>query len=309
MLSNSRTPRVVWRVKDSKPGHENQTRGLVDALAKLRPIQVFDITVKQGGTAWFAYLTGQHPDLKRAEKPHLLLGAGSRTHLTLLAAAKQTGAPAVVLMAPPKYLVKRFDLCIVPEHDSQTGANIVTTKGALNTIHPSTEKPPKQGLFLIGGPSKHHLWDAHQVRTCIGSILNKTPEVDWIATTSRRSPVKMVETLYEIGAKNFNVIPVEKTDAAWLPEQLARASYVWVTEDSVSMVYEALSSGANVGLLPVPRKNRSSRVLLGVDQLASSGHVLPYDPSVCDLKEFTSQPPLNEADRIAQLIDTRFFGP
>lgn len=308
MLPNSRTPRVVWRVRDSKPGHENQTHGLVDALAKIRPIRAFDITPEQGGISWFGYLTGKRLDLKIAEKPHLVIGAGSRTHPTILAAARQTGALAIVLMAPPRYLVKLFDLCIVPEHDSQMGANIVTTKGALNTIRPSAEKQPKQGLFLIGGPSKHHRWDAHEIRDCIRSILDRMPEIAWVATTSRRSPENTIKTLYGIGAKNLEIVPVEKTNTAWLPEQLAQATYVWVTEDSVSMVYEALSSGAKVGLLPVPRKNRTSRVVRGIDQLASSGHVLPYDPSACDLKDFTSQPPLNEADRIARLIDTRFFG-
>lgn len=308
MLPNSRTPRVVWRVRDNKPGHENQTRGLVDALAKIRPIRAFDITLEQGGTSWFGYLTGKRLDLKIAEKPHLVIGAGSRTHPTILAAARQTGAPAIVLMAPPQCLVKLFDLCIVPEHDSRTGGNIVSTKGALNTIRPSAEKQPEQGLFLIGGPSKHHRWDAHEIRDCVQSILDKRPKIRWIATTSRRSPENTVETLYGIGAKNLKIVPVEKTDAAWLPEQLAQASYVWVTEDSVSMVYEALSSGAKVGLLPVPRKNRTSRVVRGIDQLASSGYVLPYDPSASDLKDFTSQPSLNEADRIARIVDERFFG-
>jgi len=80
-----------------------------------------------------------------------------------------------------------------------------------------------------------------------------------------------------------------------------------VTEDSVSMVYEALSSGARVGLLPVPRSKQDTRVLRGLDQLVEAGFVTPYARW---LKTRTLTPPpepLQEAARCAHVVLTRFF--
>ena len=57
----------------------------------------------------------------------------------------------------------------------------------------------------------------------------------------------------------LTVVPVAATGPDWLPAQLARAGQAWATADSVSMVYEALTAGAAVGILDVPRQ-RASRI-------------------------------------------------
>jgi len=88
---------------------------------------------------------------------------------------------------------------------------------------------------------------------------------------------------------------------------LAGSAYVWVTEDSVSMVYEALSSGAKVGLLPVPRKTKTSRVIRGLDSLKQSNHILSYSANQTDLTTFECPPPLNEAERVAKIVAGRIF--
>ena len=88
---------------------------------------------------------------------------------------------------------------------------------------------------------------------------------------------------------------------------MAAAKEVWVTEDSVSMVYEALGSGARVGLLPVPRRDHESRVLRGIDSLVDSGFVTPY--SKWRQTQRIEAPPslLNEADRCAEIVVARFL--
>ena len=87
---------------------------------------------------------------------------------------------------------------------------------------------------------------------------------------------------------------------------LARAGQAWATADSVSMVYEALTAGAAVGILDVPRK-RASRISRGLDRLAADGWVT----SVVDWQQ---RPPLhrppgvfNEAERCARWIVERWF--
>jgi hypothetical protein len=72
------------------------------------------------------------------------------------------------------------------------------------------------------------------------------------------------------------------------------------------MVYEALSSGARVGLLPVPRKRPDTRVLRGLADLIDQGFVTPY-ASWHETRNLPPPPhPLREADRCAELVLARF---
>jgi hypothetical protein len=68
------------------------------------------------------------------------------------------------------------------------------------------------------------------------------------------------------------------------------------------MVYEALSSGASVGLLPVPRLLADSRVLRGLEQLVADGFLTPF--AAWEKSQRLEQPPsiLREADRCAEKV-------
>jgi hypothetical protein len=74
------------------------------------------------------------------------------------------------------------------------------------------------------------------------------------------------------------------------------------------MIYEALTSGARVGLLPMPRLVPGSRVVRGVDSLVADGFLTPFENW---LKNQRIAPPpevLNEADRCARLVVDRMAG-
>jgi mitochondrial fission protein ELM1 len=101
-------------------------------------------------------------------------------------------------------------------------------------------------------------------------------------------------------------MPVTETGPDWLPAQLAQTGQVWVTADSVSMIYEALTSGAAVGVLEIPRK-RSSRISRGTEQLASEDWVTFF--SDWSRERRLRRPPqtFNEAERCARWIIDRWF--
>ena len=143
--------------------------GLVEALARLIPIEVIQSEVLLPLAALGGISFGQPSAWKGLPSPDLLLGAGHRTHLSLLAARRSRGGKAVVLMQPtlPLYL---FDLCLIPEHDGiAPRKNVVLTRGALNRIRPSDRQESGQGLLLVGGPSAHFGWDAKALHdTCRG---------------------------------------------------------------------------------------------------------------------------------------------
>ena len=93
-------PLVVWRFSDGKAGHDNQTRGLAEALARLRPVEVITLEPLPPFAALKGLSLGRQLGWNEWPAPDLLLGAGHRTHLSLLAARRIRGGKIVVLMRP-----------------------------------------------------------------------------------------------------------------------------------------------------------------------------------------------------------------
>ncbi|MEO7100899.1 MAG: ELM1/GtrOC1 family putative glycosyltransferase, partial [Luteolibacter sp.] len=78
-----KSPVVIWLLCDGKPGHENQSLGLADALARRVSCEVLRIS-----------LAGKRGLIHRVKsalaasvgfpKPDLIIGAGHATHFALL---------------------------------------------------------------------------------------------------------------------------------------------------------------------------------------------------------------------------------
>lgn len=300
-------PFDILILSDGKPGHENQSYGLGEAIGRLRPVRISVIGLA-GMKSPFARLRKALRGLKGNPAPRLLLGAGHAVHSSLLSLAIKTGAPCVVMMKPtlPATL---FDLCLVPEHDlakRQPPENVVPTLGALNRVPPPNIGSRSGGLILLGGPSSSHGWDGEAVTSALEAITAAAPSRAWKITDSRRTPGG---ALARIAARipALASYPHAETGRDWLPHRLAEAEEAWVTEDSVSMIYEALSSGARVGLLPAPALKKAGRVAKGIARLADEGFVTPFarwTPSAG-----LAAPPrvLREADRCASIVMERLF--
>jgi len=200
-----------------------------------------------------------------------------------------------------------FDLCLIPAHDHVAESKkIVTTRGVLNVVRPTQQHDQRSGLLLVGGPSAAHDWSHERMLEQIAAITSGDPQTDWQLTTSRRTPQSFTPRLAERKISNLIVTPHQETTPEWLPQQLTRAAQVWVSEDSVSMVYEALTSGAAVGVLEVPSR-RHGRVAAGIDTLIQEGwatRFADWQPG----SQLASPPvQLDEARRCAEIVCQRFF--
>jgi len=300
---------VVWRIYDRKPGHEHQSHGLVRALGRLMPVEPHDLEACSSLSAIGDLLFKRFPPARSLPDPHLIVGAGHATHLSLLAARRARGGRVVVLMRPSLPLAC-FDLCIIPEHDGVCESpNVISTQGVLNEIQTSESPRRDQGLFLIGGTSTHYHWDDETVLAQVQAVVAACPTLRWQLTDSRRTPDTTSRALARLGARQVWVVPHPITDRGWLTEALAAAQAVWVTEDSVSMVYEALSSGAAVGLLRLPRRG-ANRITAGIDALVDAGLITAYEAWARGAPLRAPTPPLAEAARCAQIIVERWkLGP
>lgn len=294
---------VIWRLLDGKPGHMHQSLGLVQAIGQQHRVQVHDVQVAQGMHGWAYWAAGVWPLGQGLPAPDMLVGAGHATHGHLLAAQRAYGGKTVCLMRP-SVPVSLFDACLIPEHDHYRGAgSFIETRGVLNHIETSTIniRDTQQTLLLVGGPSKHYVWDDALVAGQIFALVHARPEMDFILTTSRRTPDSFLKALQRIHMRHLTIVPYAETDAGWVQRHLQRSHAVWVTEDSVSMIYEGLTAQAAVGLLNLPAR-KHSRVAIGIRKLVEQQLVTRFDLEGRYHRALRPMLGFNEAHRCSQLL-------
>ncbi|MDD5364036.1 MAG: ELM1/GtrOC1 family putative glycosyltransferase [Gallionellaceae bacterium] len=300
-------PLTLWRLLDGKPGHEKQTLGLAQALGRLTDCRCLDIAVPARGVRFLSWLAGRFPAGDGLPAPDLILAAGHATHLAALAARRAHGGRIAVLMKPSLPLAW-FDLCLIPEHDAPPArSNALATLGVLNAVTPGGEKVQDDGLFLIGGVSPHYRWDDDEVIRQIRAVIDATPEVHWRLTDSRRTPASFMARLTSATTgTHLEILPHATTPPGWLEQTLSAAGQAWVSEDSVSMVYEALTAGCAVGLIRLP-STHDSRISRGIATLVRDNWLTTFN----DWRQNRRLPPppgrFDEAGRCAEEILKLWF--
>ncbi len=289
----------IWRFTDGKRGHDNQSLGLAEALCRLTPCQVETLPIAKGWPCAISWLAGRFPPGKKLPRPDLIIGAGHGTHWPMLAARRAHGGRIAVLMKPSLPL-SWFDWVIVPAHDGlPESPSVLVTQGPINRIQPGSARRQQQGLMLIGGPSAEYGWSETALLKQIHLIALHRPETHWQLTTSRRTPAGFLADLARLGLGNVKACAHDAVDAAWLPEQLAHAAEVWVTPDSASMVYEALTSGAAVGCFELPYA-KPGRVARGLEKLVRDKRLAGFADWEHSGVLPPNDQPLNEAGRCAR---------
>ena len=273
---------MVWRFADGLRGHENQIDGLIEALTERVRLDIHTLATPREARLRAAWQALRGKPFAELPDPDLLVGAGTATHVPLLIARRARGGRSVVLMKPGLPL-GWFDLLIVPEHDEVSAAsNVLLTRGALNRVRGNCAKDHRQGLILIGGPDRHHDWSSDQLCAQIETIVRRNPDFHWYLASSRRTPVGFLPHLVQRSLGNVSTVAVDDVDANWLPGKLASSAAVWVSEDSVSMIHEALTAGAATGLLGMPRRGagdlrRTPKFIAGIESLLADSMVVSFE--------------------------------
>lgn len=300
----------IWYVSDGKAGHMSQARGLFKALQAQHPnVQVLEIPVIQLSSLalllhWLSGgKLGQLPQLiQDTTSPDLILGVGHTTHWPLLLLQKIYKQTKSIVLMQPSLPDRWFDFLVIPEHDApKTSPDLFISKGVLNPVQDEQRHVAGRTLILIGGSSKRHGWNDSQLIAQLHGLFHYSTDQHFILTTSRRTPHDFLQQLGAISTPDtLQVYPVDETPQGWLFEQLQQAETVWVTEDSVSMLYEALSAGCRVGILAMPRL-RQDRITSSVDQLLQSGQVLSLAAFLAGEK-FKPVKTLHEAGRVVHWL-------
>ncbi len=302
----------VVALLDGRPGHEKQTKGIIQALQTYIAVEVTEIAVKPASPlAWLRqlillFLPGKgwsHPQIDNAD---LLLGTGSHTHLPLLLFKKRYAIPVVTCMSPPFFIRWRFDLCFVPEHDRLAERhNIVHTTGAPNCSRNKGRHRADCGLILLGGVDlKSHTWESAKIAGMVRQIVQRETDQQWTISSSPRTPPETVKLMLEIAGDFTNVtfFNYKETQPGWIERQYDKNRVVWVTSDSISMIYEALTAGCKIGILPMLWRREDSKFKMNEELLLKKGLVISFTSWEQGNATWRENIELNEAHRCAERI-------
>lgn len=295
-------PPVIWLLTDNKPGHRNQLQGLGERLHALTDAKLVWVEKKRHPVQLWRALLGLPAPLPYPA-PNIIIAAGTGTHRLLLSLRRKQNVLTVVLMRP-SFPVNWVNAAIIPAHDSPPDQpGVLVTQGAINAIKPLAKQTREdEALILLGGPSRHFSWDDEIVYEQIAALSEQYPGWTWHLSSSRRTPDSLIELILKSNLPNVLFYHHEETAPEWLGEAMASARVVWVSPDSVSMVYEALTAGIPTGLLKLePAPN--SRVAQGIVELERQGQVAPWTDRMALMKadpQFIA--PLWEADRAARWL-------
>ena len=249
--------KVIWRFTDGKAGHDKQSLALVESLMNQTKCRLFDFNVQGQRNPILNIIFKNYKLPEGITKPDIAIGAGHKTHLHLLAIKRCFNAKIVVIMKPSIPLIF-FDLCIIPKHDGiKNGPNIINIQSSLVKFNSNLKKKENIGLILIGGPSKHYFWDSKTVLEEIFKISKKFKFRKLLLSTSRRTPFDFLDQLNELNIPDIKVYEYSKIKSDWLDKHINKVKNIWVTNDSYSMVTEALASGADVDIIDLKVKQDS----------------------------------------------------
>ena len=262
---------VLW-VKDKKIGHEKQVKTLLDELSKTNNINLIEedswvypdiiddlmhlITLNFFRGIYERLLISnfvvQRDDLKEYKDIDIIIGAGRRTHSRILYLKKsllylysKRNIMAISILSPGRFNKKKFDLICAPLHDKhkykKNDNNVVFFEGSLVKVF-DTKPDENIGFIGIGGKNSHFYFNDNDIYEQIKYVISIYPNKSWYIFNSRRTSIKFNNLMRKITLKNVFFIDIWVDSDVSYEEIIQKASIKFITQDSVNMVYESLSS-------------------------------------------------------------------
>ena len=242
----------------------------------------FFIPWAQGRLSWLrVFLTPESLERIERTNPDIVVSCGASLIPLSLCLARENLAKSVILMKPSfPFNLFRYDLALVPTHDrgilprgsfriqgAVSGINSEILEASGKLLARSIRDPEKVRLSLfLGGQTRNFKLPVSDVENLLVGLEHASEKLggDYLITTSRRTPGSVSEFLRShIGNYphcQLCVIASEDQRSEVVPGMMALAEFLVITEDSLSMISEALSSGKKVvvvrtGTNGLPRKH------------------------------------------------------
>ena len=250
--------------------------------------------------------------LNESEMSDLIISCGRKSVIPSILLKKKNPKIFTIHIQDPKVSFKNFDAIIAPEHDSLSGDNVYSSKGAIHYITESdikkaepylTNKIKSQKLvsLILGGPNKYYSFNKDQLIEIFNEIKSKFISNGYkvIVIPSMRTPKTSIEmAIKELSASGYVVSSIDKQ--AYL-SALALADNVVVTCDSTSMISEAATSGKPIFVAHMKPKKNNYRFKKFYQLFNEMG----ITRDLGDQIESWTYNKFNEADRIATIINNK----
>ena len=210
----------------------------------------------------------------------LFVGAGSTSYYALKFYARRYAKPSTALMYPKGYR-KDFSVIIAGAHDRpEPRANLKISPVSLSFSRPQgLYRPQRKSIgFIIGGPNScFEMGD--EILNQIEGVRAQFADCEFALTTSPRTP-RATESALEKLSWDYSVI-YSREPVNPIGDFLAQCEWVFISEDSVSMISEAASNGsANVAILSLKRKDAHNKFDDFINALVSTGYARRYDEAL-----------------------------
>ncbi len=302
-------------LSDGLAGHDAQTLGIAEALGlepdirRIHPRQFFELVAPFGPIDW-REKEGRPGSPIGPPWPDIALAAGRRA-LPYLKRLKRASCRKVftVYVNRPATGRAAADLVVSPLHDGFFGPNVVTPITPANRAspellarmrrepHPRVAALPKpRAALLVGGDNRHFKFTppvAIALQEAARALFAAGFGV--MATASRRTPATIVEALRTALAEGPGWLWDREGENPYF-SMLASADLIVVSADSVSMIGEAVATGAPVHIFAP--SGGSPKIKLFLERLQSEGAVRPWTGT----PESWTYEPINETPKIAAAI-------
>lgn len=249
----------------------------------------FFIPWAQGRLRWLrAFLSPESADRLERCRSDLVVSAGASLVPLNLCLVRENLAKSVVLMKPGfPFNLFRYDLALIPAHDrgllprgsyrlrgSLSGIDAETLEVSKRLLARSIKNPERVRLSLfLGGETRRFQISLSKVEELLSELERASERLggDFLVTASRRTPEAVNQLLLDRLSRHprcqLCVIPSQDGRPEVVPGMMALADFLIVTEDSLSMISEALSSGKTVvvvkmGRNGLPKKHDRFQTLL-----------------------------------------------
>jgi uncharacterized protein len=272
---SAKTPLRVIFLADTRPGHYHIAQGVITALSRLRPVEVTRIEVQRKWivpTRWLrARINAKsfYPprmlrmayriDAEQLPEADLVVSAGGETQMPNICVTRLLGVPNIFCGSLLRGLEPDNFSLIISSYDSDAGSDKHLVVLKPTSIDPDKLGRPKQvprfgpdrhpkivGLLIGGRAGRFHYkrkeWEK---LLAFAAEVSKAWGTRWLISTSRRTPGAVAYRIAEL-AKNESVvakfIDFRTAGPGTLPEIFAQADAIVCTEDSSSMISEAVSA-------------------------------------------------------------------
>ena len=301
--------RQVWTVTTGEAGMGSQVEGLAEAVGW--PFESFVVRVREPWSWLPAHrqLPGllRHGIKERLGQPwpDILISCGRRSAAVSVAVRRAAGGETfTVHVQDPRAPAGYFDLVAPPHHDGLAGPNVVATRAALHRVTPdklavaAAEWEERLGnlnvAVLLGGPTRSHRFTPEIVAALADGLAGLDGPI--AVTPSRRTGAEVVTALK---ARLPDAWFWDGSGANPYLGMLALARHIVVTEDSVSMISEAIATGKPVYAARMAGGNR--RLERFQSALREEGILRPFEGRLAEWR----YEPINETPRIASEIRRR----